>query len=93
MQPKPRESRDDKVEPIEATDPNPEVLSVSDPASGQGADLIAIADVAAILSVSKQAAARIAAAGDFPKPFRLNQRTVKYSKTAVLAWLQSKQEP
>ncbi|MGF6771964.1 putative DNA-binding transcriptional regulator AlpA [Paraburkholderia sp. GAS199] len=64
---------------------------MSDTVAGQGADLISIADVAVILSVSKQAAARIAEGYDFPKPFRLNARTMKYSKTAVLAWLQSKQ--
>lgn len=64
---------------------------MSDTVAGQGADLISIADVAAILSVSKQAAASIADGDDFPRPFRLNARTIKYSKTAVLVWLQSKQ--
>jgi predicted DNA-binding transcriptional regulator AlpA len=64
---------------------------VTDTPIGQGSDLIAISDVAAILSVSKQAAARIAASDDFPKPFRFNARTVRYSRAQVLAWVKSKQ--
>lgn len=62
-----------------------------DTVTGQGADLISIGEVAEILAVSKSTAARIAASEDFPKPYRLNAKTAKYSKTAVLAWLQSKQ--
>jgi predicted DNA-binding transcriptional regulator AlpA len=67
---------------------------VSDTSIGQGADLISIGEVAALLSVSKSAATRIIVANvkDFPRPFRLKARTVKYSKAAVLAWLQSKQD-
>ena len=66
---------------------------MSDTSIGQGADLIAISEVAALLSVSKSAAIRIVASDSgFPKPFRLNARTVKYSKAAVCAWLASKQE-
>lgn len=65
---------------------------MSEPVTGQGADLISIGDVAEILAVSKRTAARIAAnESDFPKPFRLNAKTSKYSRAAVLAWLQSKQ--
>jgi len=75
----------------DATETNREVLNVSDQTTGQGADLISIADVAAFLSISKQAAARIAA-GDktFPRAFKLNARTLKYSRVEVLAWLASK---
>jgi predicted DNA-binding transcriptional regulator AlpA len=66
---------------------------LSDTVAGQGEDLISIGDVAAILSVSKSTAARIAdKEADFPKPFRLNAKTAKYSKAAVIAWLQSKQD-
>jgi len=65
---------------------------VSDTVAGQGADLISIGGVADILAVSKSTAARIAASEDFPKPFRLNAKTAKYSKAAVVKWLQSKQE-
>ena len=61
--------------------------------AGQGEDLISIGDVAAILSVSKSTAARIAdKEADFPKPFRLNAKTAKYSRAAVIVWLQSKQD-
>lgn len=65
-----------------------------DTVTGQGADLISIGEVAEILAVSKSTAARIAADKkvDFPKPFRLNAKTAKYSKTAVIEWLQSKQD-
>lgn len=62
-----------------------------DTVTGHGADLISIGEVAEILAVSKSTAARISASEDFPKPFVLNAKTKKYSKTAVLAWLQSKQ--
>lgn len=65
---------------------------MSDIAIGQGADLISIGDVAEILAVSKSTAARIAASEDFPKPFRFNAKTARYSRSAVLAWLQSKQD-
>ncbi|MFC5427630.1 helix-turn-helix transcriptional regulator [Paraburkholderia denitrificans] len=66
---------------------------MSDTDIGQGADLIAIAEVAAILSVSKPAAMRlIAGAADFPKPFRFNARTVRYSKAEFIEWLHSRKE-
>ncbi|WP_157025372.1 helix-turn-helix transcriptional regulator [Paraburkholderia heleia] len=67
---------------------------MTDTVTGQGADLISIGEVAAILSVSKTTVARFAADkdADFPKAFALNAKTKKYSRTAVLAWLQSKQE-
>lgn len=75
----------------DATETNREVLNVSDQTTGQGSDLISIADAAVLLSISKQAAARIAA-GDktFPRAFKLNARTLKYSRVEVLAWLGSK---
>lgn len=63
-----------------------------DALAGQGADLVSIGTVAELLAVSKSTAARIAASEDFPKPFVLNAKTKKYSKTAVLNWLQSKQD-
>jgi predicted DNA-binding transcriptional regulator AlpA len=95
-----RKGRDAIVESIEANDLNDASdqltggARVSDTVVGQGADLISVGDVAEILSVSKSTAARIAdKEPGFPKPFRLNAKTSKYSKTAVLAWLQSKQEP
>lgn len=63
-----------------------------DTVAGQGADLISIGEVAEILAVSRSTAARIAASKDFPKAFRLNAKTSRYSRAGVLAWLQSKQE-
>jgi predicted DNA-binding transcriptional regulator AlpA len=65
---------------------------VSDTVIGQGADLIAIIEVAAILSVSKRTAATLAASADFPRPFKLSARAVRYSKASVLEWLKTKQE-
>ena len=88
-----QKNRDTNMQSNDLTETNREVLRVSDSTSGQGSDLISIADVAVLLSISKQAAARIAA-GDktFPRAFKLNARTLKYSRVEVLAWLQSKQD-
>lgn len=66
---------------------------MTDTVAGQGGDLINVANVAEILSVSQRTVAKFEKEDPtFPKAFKMNARIVKYSKTAVIAWLQSKQE-
>jgi predicted DNA-binding transcriptional regulator AlpA len=65
---------------------------VADTATGQGGDLIDLAAVAELLSVSVRTLAELKKEPSFPKAFKLNARIQKFSKAAVLAWLASKQE-
>ena len=53
------------------------------------AELISIADVAAMLSVSKATVERMHAAGELPEPIRLRGKTVRWDRTELRDWWRS----
>lgn len=55
--------------------------------------MIGLDDVSAMLAVSKRTISRLIRGGDFPEPYRISVAVLRWKKSVVLNWLQSRQAP
>jgi len=53
-------------------------------------ELLTLSEVADLLGIGLRSLNRNVEAGHFPAPIRLSRRTLRYSRRAVLAWIDEK---
>lgn len=79
----------------DASDPTNEpreVMNVMNNPSGDD-PLITLAAVATMLAVSKRTVMRLVDEGDFAEPYRISKTALRWRKSAVLNWLESRRAP
>jgi len=55
--------------------------------------MIRLEDVSVMLSVSKRTISRLIKDKDFPEPYRISASVLRWKKSVVENWLQSRQAP
>ena len=67
-------------------------MNVMNKASGDD-PLITLTAVATMLAVSKRTVMRLIDGGEFIEPYRISKTALRWRKSAVLNWLESRQAP
>jgi predicted DNA-binding transcriptional regulator AlpA len=55
--------------------------------------MIGLEEISTLMSVSKRTISRLIKEGDFPQPYRISASVLRWKKSVVLEWLNSRQAP
>jgi len=69
------------------------VKEQSEVADADGDPMIRLNDIEKMLNVSKRTVFRLLADGDFPVPFRISANVLRWRRSAILNWLETRQAP